>query len=593
MSALISALDNNNLFQFGENGHKEYTWSNDIREKICQLNFQLVRTTEANMNSLEKTLKEILVNLFLNVKPLHSLNDNKSILEKDLSRAYLTILYKMVGYTRDIIDGKGEYQLTYIMIYSWYEIEPQLAFFALKSFVQFDDNSVHPYGSWKDIKYFLNYCNTVKNINDPNHPLIQYCCRLVNDQLYFENTNFEFNNFSLVSKWVPREKSNKFGWIYEILACDYFNIYMKTATSDKSKSYAIKKCKTEYRKLLSNLNRKIDTLQIKQCGQEWTHINFNKVTSISLSKQKNAFMNVKKNGDPRFPDNLDRVECATHFSEHIGKAIKGEVQMKGKRVGLNDFTKQALDLISSHNKDANWFQQCALLNSQWLDNGTQNGALGNFIAMVDVSGSMDGDPLHVAVALGIRIAEKSKLGKRVLTFSSSPRWVNLESCDNFYSMVEEVNKSEFGLNTNFYAALNLILDAIIESKLSPEDAQDMVLVILSDMQIDEGDRCNKEALYDTMKNKYEAAGIRVCGKGYKPPHILFWNLRSTDGFPGLSTQPNTSMLSGFSPVLLNQFCNEGLTSLQSLTPWALLEKSLSNERYNILGDKISELFVIN
>ena len=86
------------------------------------------------------------------------------------------------------------------------------------------------------------------------------------------------------------------------------------------------------------MNRKIDTLQIKQCGKEWTHINFNKVTSISLSKQKNAFMNVKKNSDQRFPDDLDRVECATHFSEHIGKAIKGEVQMKGKRVGLNDFT---------------------------------------------------------------------------------------------------------------------------------------------------------------------------------------------------------------------------------------------------------------
>ena len=49
MSALIKALDNNNLFQFGENGHKEYAWSKDVREKICQLNFQLVRTDEKNM----------------------------------------------------------------------------------------------------------------------------------------------------------------------------------------------------------------------------------------------------------------------------------------------------------------------------------------------------------------------------------------------------------------------------------------------------------------------------------------------------------------------------------------------------------------
>jgi hypothetical protein len=393
-----------------------------------------------------------------------------------------------------------------------------------------------------------------------------------------------------VAKWVPREKSNKFGWIYEMLACDYFKKYMETATNEKSKSNAIKKCKTDYRKLLSKLNKQIDTLQIKQCGKEWANIDFNKVTSISLTKQKHAFMNVKKNGSQRFPDDSDRAECSTHFSEHINKAIKGEIQIKGKRVGLNNFTKQALELSHSRNKNDNWFQQCALLNSQWLDNGTQNGVLGNFIAMVDVSGSMDGDPLHVAIALGIRIAEKSKLGKRVLTFSAAPRWVNLEKCDNFYTMVDEVNKSDFGLNTNFYAALNLILDAIVESKLSPDDVQDMVLVILSDMQIDEGDTCNTETLYDTMKQKYEDVGIRVSGKAYKPPHILFWNLRSTQGFPCLTTQPNTSMISGFSPVLLNQFCNEGLTALNALTPWALLEKSLENDRYKVLGDKLLSIF---
>ncbi len=129
--------------------------------------------------------------------------------------------------------------------------------------------------------------------------------------------------------------------------------------------------------------------------------------------------------------------------------------------------------------------------------------------------------------------------------------------------------------------------------MSAEDVQDMVLVILSDMQIDEGDKCNKDVLYNTMIKKYEETGIRICGKAYKPPHILFWNLRSTSGFPALSSQANTSMMSGFSPVLLNQFCNEGLTALQALTPWALLTKSLENNRYTVLKDKILELFSIN
>ena len=584
MSALISALDNN-LKQRGENGHVEYTWSNDIREKICQFNFQLVRTNEANVNNLENMLKDLIFQLCFIVT-----NDNRSPSEKEVAKAYLTILYKLVGYTRDIINGKGEYHLTYMMIYTWYNYEPELAFFALQLLVKFDNNSLHPYGSWKDLKYFMNYCVVDKKIDDvKNHPLIIFCCKLMNDQLCIDNDNINTNNCSLAAKWVPREKSKKFGWIYEALACDYFQEYMKTAGNRKSHDAAIRKCKTDYRKLLSALNKKIDTLQIKQCARDWASIDFNNVTSISLNKQKDAFMNITKHKKVRHPFDKDRIECSANFKVHIERAINGEIQLKGKRVGLNNFTEQAIKLIDDRCKNDDWHQQKDLLNHQWLNNGSQNGKLGNFIAMVDVSGSMDGDPLHVAIALGIRIAEMSKLGKRVLTFSASPRWVNLEKYDDFYSMVAEINRSDFGLNTNFHAALNLILDAIIETKMSAEDVQDMVLVILSDMQIDEGDKCNKDALYDTMKKKYEAAGIRVCGKAYKPPHILFWNLRSTQGFPALSNQSNTSMMSGFSPVLLNQFCNEGLTALQALTPWSLLEKSLENERYAIMSDKINNL----
>jgi hypothetical protein len=294
-------------------------------------------------------------------------------------------------------------------------------------------------------------------------------------------------------------------------------------------------------------------------------------------------LNVKKNGDVRCPESIDRVECAQHFNEHVQKAVKGEVEMKGKRVGMADFTKQAIDLIRNGSP-----VEFDLLNSQWRDNSSQNGALGKMIAMVDVSGSMDGDPMNVAIALGIRIAEKSALGKRVMTFSSTPTWVNLEPYTDFISQVEVVKRAPWGMNTNFYAALDMILDAIIENNMAPEDVQDMVLVVLSDMQMDSGDNCNKQALYETMKAKYEAAGIRVHGTPYKPPHILFWNLRSTSGFPALSNQPNSSMMSGFSPALLNLFCQQGIDALQSCTPWCLLVESLENERYKIMSDRLSQ-----
>jgi hypothetical protein len=133
----------------------------------------------------------------------------------------------------------------------------------------------------------------------------------------------------------------------------------------------------------------------------------------------------------------------------------------------------------------------------------------------------------------------------------------------------------------------MILNAIISQKLEPHDVEDMVLAIFSDMQKDQADRTSM-SLMDTIEKRYADAGLRLWGKPFKVPHILFWNLRSTSGFPTLSTQRNASMMSGFSPALLNLFCDEGLEALQSCTPWSLFVKGLNNERYSVLDTYIRE-----
>lgn len=571
MTALVNALDSHTQKQIGENGHIEYGWSNDIREKICQFTFQLTRTKEREVLNLRTILRDMIINITtrLFVANVH---------EREVLLGYLSMLYQVIGHTRDIIDGKGEYTLTYMMIHTWYEFYPELAFFALKCLVDLGDPKLHQYGSWKDLKYFCSYCKSLGA--DISHPLIQYSIQLTNDRLYKDSIS-EDSNISLAAKWVPREKSS-FSWLYESLATNYFKQYLLYAHTSEQQKKAILKCKTEYRQLLSRLNKRIDTLQIKQCNKHWSDINFDRVTSISFSKQKKAFLNIKQNGTERYPDCQDRVTCADNFKAHIQKAVNGEKEVKGKRVGLENFTKQALDLLSQNGSQ----DEKNLLNSQWRDNASQIGPLGKMIAMVDVSGSMDGDPLNAAIALGIRVAEKSILGKRVMTFSASPSWVNLGGFDDFVSQVDILTKANWGMNTNLYAALDMILDAVIENKLPAEDVQDMALVIFSDMQIDACDKTNKQVLYDTMKEKYEKAGIRVHGKPYKPPHIIFWNLRSTGAFPTLSNQSNVSMLSGFSSALLNLFCEQGIDALQSCTPWSILEKSLANKRYKIMSDKL-------
>ena len=584
MSMLVAAIDNHTPKQFGENAHVEYGWSNSIQEKILQFSFQLTRT---NADGIYK-LKRMLRGIFLNIKAKYDLS-----CENDECKYYFSILYKMIGHTRDIIDGKGEYALTYMIIHTWYDFFPELALFALNCLVDLGDMS-HPYGSWKDIKYFCEYCK--KQGISVDHPLINHSIMLLTKQLRKDYVNLISNSddISLNAKWIPREKSS-FGWLYEPLAIHYFPEYVTTARTDVAVKKAVLKCKTEFRKIISALNKKIDTLQIKQCDKKWASIDFNNVTSISLSKQKKAFLNINGYGEKRHPDDKDRVLCADNFNLHIQKSISGEIEMKGKRIGMEDFTKQALDLI----KTKNWFQiqstdiksQMDLLNSQWRDNSTQTGSLENFIAMVDVSGSMEGDPKNAAIALGIRVAEKSKLGKRVMTFENRPKWINLEPYNDFVSMTEAIS-TDSGLNTNFYAALDLILDSIIVSNLPPEEVEDMVLAIFSDMQLDQADKTNNQTvMYESIRTKYADTGIRLHGKPFKPPHILLWNLRSTDGFPCMSNQQNAYMMSGFSPALLNLFCDQGMDAFKSCTPWSVLIKSLENNRYKIMEQKLREHFI--
>jgi hypothetical protein len=277
-------------------------------------------------------------------------------------------------------------------------------------------------------------------------------------------------------------------------------------------------------------------------------------------------------------------------------------------VALPDFTKQALDLsVWSYNQSKPGHiirksEEADILNSQWRNNGNKKNAngLGPMVAMCDLSGSMEGDPMAAAIALSCRVAEKSCLGRRVMTFSAEPSWINLDLKTDFTDMVMEIlsNSRTAGLNTDFYKALDLILSAIEQHRVPPADVENMVLAIFSDMQIDDclcfqpgatsythtkeqavAARGKWDTMYDKIKQKYAETGMRLYGQPLKAPHILFWNLRSTSGFPTMSTEAGCSMMSGFDPTILNMFCEIGMEALKCRMPYNMLMKQLENPRY--------------
>ena len=578
-SRLISGLDSHTPTQLGENAHMEHGWSNNLRERICQLSFQLVRTSAPD--SLGTKFSRILSEIW-----------SKSASETQLvpcgeSQLALNTLIRLLVQTRDIEAGKGEWRLSYELLRSLWSIGDKrsqtLVYKLIYYFVHDLPSEVvgektHPLGSWKDIKAIWAYFG---GTNCPP-PLQTFLVKLVNHQLYQDSRS---DNPTLCARWIPRENASAksahpFKPFNHALAYDFYSNFLTTAKSVAARTAARRKAVTHYRMLLATINKRLKTIQINQCGGDWCGIDYKNSTSVTMRKQSRAFQYKNKKGEVR-GDNPDRLKAAEQFADFVARAKRGEegAVIKGKRVGLNTMVKDGLGLLD-HGFDHSSVD-IDTINLQWKDGGKTIGDLGNFIAMVDTSGSMGGDPLYAAMGLGLRVAEKSKLGRRVMTFSTNPEWINLDGSHEFTDMLRQV-RNPIHESTNFTKALKMILDVVVQQRMQPEEVSNMVLAIFSDMQIDaQGNESLSESMWGHIARLYKDAGMRVHGRPYSPPHILFWNLRHTSGFPVTSNQKGATMFSGFSPVLLNAFCERGMEFLQDVTPWSQLQTLLDNPRYDI------------
>jgi hypothetical protein len=166
-----------------------------------------------------------------------------------------------------------------------------------------------------------------------------------------------------------------------------------------------------------------------------------------------------------------------------------------------------------------------LIESQWnahVDHFRQtmketNSSLGKGICLVDVSGSMSGIPMNVAIAMGIFASSFAHPAfcDRFISFESTPRWIVLryprsyseyQSKEEYspstigewdssraggelslYEKVMVASLSPWGGSTDFVAAHELILEVCVNANLGPEDLPEWFM-ILSDMQFNVANR---------------------------------------------------------------------------------------------------------
>jgi hypothetical protein len=196
---------------------------------------------------------------------------------------------------------------------------------------------------------------------------------------------------------------------------------------------------------------------------------------------------------------------------------------------------------------------------------------------------MEGLPMEVAISLGILVSEITNpaFSDTFITFSTEPEWVSLKGL-TLQEKIKKTRMSPWGGSTDLMKAIEMILDIVVSKGLIENEIPD--LMVFSDMQFDEANNNTmKETSYETIKQLFAEAGMKISGKPYRTPRIIFWNLRATTGSPVSASTENVQLISGFSPLLLKSIMNGDDTSPEA-SYRLILDDKLYDPVREILND---------
>lgn len=493
-------------------------------------------------------------------------------------------LFVMAFQTRDVRGGKGERALFYNFISTLNKKRPDI----IKKLL----NLVPEYGCWRDMWELYNKFSD----DDMKNTILDIAKSTFFADLV-KNASGDVNNLSLVSKWLPREKSGTYPGFARTI-CNYFYSDMSSA----------RKRIIQYRKDISTLNKALKTVEINMCGKQWANIKPDAVPGRCLKIHNKAFLNEPLSRKPwvkshlRFPDSEDRNECRKHFLEFIDGLKNGTRKAHGANVVMPH------ELVDNSLYKSSTVEEQEIIQGQWnsiREEAEKLGGFGKCVPMCDFSGSMNGTPKLVSLALGILISEINhpSFKDHILTFDSEPQW---HSFANMASLKDKLNSVRGsigqGLSTDFYKACMRVLQKMKENKVpigeEPED-----LIVLTDMGWDAASSDSHTAYYykpkkntqwvtqvQQIRDAFVSAGEEVwgVGNGWKAPRIVIWNLRADfKDFHAKAEDEGVVMLSGWSPSILKALQRGGV---QMMTPLEGLRQVLDDERYDKVREALVEFF---
>jgi len=394
----------------------------------------------------------------------------------EYKKEYSKVMEKIIDtilYTRNIHSGRGLRDLTYSYLFTLQQFVPMKTVFVLYILV------TDRIGSWRDIR---TYCEFLAKEKGRDEPFIRPIICLYNHQLIKDHAAFNAGKpISYAAKWVPRETKGR-GWLFDILVSLYDDPEYKAIRADATDA-ATRKCKMMYRKMVSKLNKELDTLEIKQCANEWATIN---PASLSTSQLYNGANALTRTGTE------DRTKCASTFDAEYKRRVEQIAQKKySYNVPIWKLVKHILRLTREKKTE-----ELDAMNLHW------NSYVENrfskkpdyYIAILDISESMPEKDLYTAIGMCCAVASKSYFGKNVLVVGEKIEWVELTGC-KFSEMVQRIASPFWNKNAVIQDAFQMVLDAVVSANMTPEDVENLKIQLYTKQEVD------YESIFQMWKNK--------------------------------------------------------------------------------------------
>jgi len=449
---------------------------------------------------------------------------------------------QMEAYIGDPRDGKGEKKLRLLMLMFLRNVKPKTYVTHLRRFVQ-------DFGCLKDLSILA---LSLKDLN-VNSFEIQLWKQII-EEAFQDGCTF----IRLVAKWIPKESSKRFKKVARVLAKAFF-----PTSKDAMKLY-----RTEIVRKLTGGN----LFETKLTDGRYAEIELDKLPAktVLIWGRDNVVNPVwKQCKDAEKRKEMDKFHAgafARHMSEKLN-AFRAAAKDPNSKVKPKTTALEPHVIIRTLLRNVD--ETCELIFMEMIRKIASSPVIKKSLAVADVSGSMSGEPMEVAIAFSLLIAcasDEDAFKDMILTFSERPEFHNAKG-ETIREKARSLSRANWGYTTNFEATFDLIMEMYHKYRI-PYERQIEYLYVFTDMQWDQAQYSrggNKETFIQTMKKKFKA-------QEFKSPKIVFWNLRATTGtgFPIDISTPDMVLVSGFSIELLKAFM-----SGTELHPKILLEKMLA------------------